>query len=311
MIKKGTSFPVRTYEHPKIVRERHMKLVMSTGALGLAILASLAMPPAYADEWGGGGYIGGNFGRSSASNEDRRIVERLLDAGFVTQSIVNDDRDNGFKLFGGYSFNRYFAIEGGYFNLGRFGYTATTLPARTLNGSTKFQGVNLDLVGSVPIGEKFSLFGRFGGTYGESRNIFVETGPAIANVFHRHSRGGNYKFGVGLQYNINESLAVRAEGERYRVDDFIGGQTGHVDLLSLGLIYRFGGMREVARPEPVAYVAPPQPAMDCSTMDDDRDGVNNCNDHCPASPAGQVVGQDGCPVPAQEPVAEPPKPFRG
>ncbi len=55
MMIKGTSFPVRKYGHPKFVRERRMKLVMTSGALSLAVLAALAMPSAYADEWGGGG----------------------------------------------------------------------------------------------------------------------------------------------------------------------------------------------------------------------------------------------------------------
>ena len=32
-------------------------------------------------------------------------------------------------------------------------------------------------------------------------------------------------------------------------------------------------------------------------MDSDGDGVNNCNDKCPDSQAGQTIGPDGCPVP--------------
>ncbi|WP_157475201.1 OmpA family protein, partial [Lysobacter sp. Root494] len=31
--------------------------------------------------------------------------------------------------------------------------------------------------------------------------------------------------------------------------------------------------------------------------DDDGDGVNNCDDKCPGSQAGQTIGPDGCPVP--------------
>jgi len=31
--------------------------------------------------------------------------------------------------------------------------------------------------------------------------------------------------------------------------------------------------------------------------DDDGDGVNNCDDKCPDSQAGQTIGPDGCPVP--------------
>jgi len=35
----------------------------------------------------------------------------------------------------------------------------------------------------------------------------------------------------------------------------------------------------------------------CADLDDDGDGVNNCDDRCPSTPAGTAVGPDGCPVP--------------
>jgi hypothetical protein len=39
--------------------------------------------------------------------------------------------------------------------------------------------------------------------------------------------------------------------------------------------------------------------------------VNNCDDKCLGSTAGQAVGPDGCPVPPPEEPAPAPKPFRG
>ena len=75
------------------------------------------------------------------------------------------------------------------------------------------------------------------------------------------------------------------------------------NTIHIGVQKDFGVAQEVV--EPVAEEAP---APDCSALDDDADGVNNCNDTCPNSPAGEAVGADGCPVPAQ-PVEEP-KAFR-
>jgi OOP family OmpA-OmpF porin len=58
------------------------------------------------------------------------------------------------------------------------------------------------------------------------------------------------------------------------------------------------GMTVALGPEPVAPVAPaPAPVQTCADMDDDGDGVNNCDDKCPGSQAGQTIGPDGCPVP--------------
>jgi OOP family OmpA-OmpF porin len=44
---------------------------------------------------------------------------------------------------------------------------------------------------------------------------------------------------------------------------------------------------------PVPVVAAP---ITCDTQDSDGDGVNDCNDKCPGSAAGQTIGADGCPV---------------
>lgn len=35
-------------------------------------------------------------------------------------------------------------------------------------------------------------------------------------------------------------------------------------------------------------------AADCSKLDDDKDGVNNCLDKCPDTPTGAIVDKDGC-----------------
>lgn len=39
------------------------------------------------------------------------------------------------------------------------------------------------------------------------------------------------------------------------------------------------------------------PRAACAGRDDDGDGVDLCEDACPASRAGQAIGPDGCPVP--------------
>jgi len=37
-----------------------------------------------------------------------------------------------------------------------------------------------------------------------------------------------------------------------------------------------------------------QPVQDCAALDDDKDGVNNCNDKCPDTPEGAIVDKHGC-----------------
>lgn len=242
--------------------EKNMKLTKTFGKLGLAALAVMASQFALADDLGW--YGGANLGRSAATIDDARITSSLQAGGLSTTSINDRDRSTGGKIFGGYQFNKYFALEGGYFDLGRFGFTANTVPAGTLTGDIRLQGLNLDAVGILPITEKFSAFGRVGATYARARDSFSGTGAV--NVFNPNpsKRAGNYKFGVGVQYAFTDALSMRVEAERYRVNDAVGNR-GDVDMLSVGLVYRFGGKtpapapREEAAPEPVAAVQAPEP----------------------------------------------------
>lgn len=234
-----------------------MKSTHIAGALSLAALAALASPGALAQGQDSGWYGGANAGRSAATIDDARINSGLIGSGFSSSTIVDDDRSTGYKIFGGYQVNKNFAVEGGYFDLGNFGYTATTVPAGTLDGRIKLRGLNLDLVGTLPLSEKFSVFGRAGLNYAQARDSFSGTGAVqVANPNPRKN-DTNYKLGLGLQYALSESLAVRAEAERYRVNDAIGNR-GHVDLVSVGLIYRFGGKAQAPAPRTAAIEPAPQ-----------------------------------------------------
>ena len=241
-----------------------VKFARASGQLSLVALAIIASPFALADDVGW--YVGSNLGQSRATIDDARITSNLIGAGFNGVSITDDDRSNGYKIFGGYQFNKNIALEGGYFNLGSFGYTASTaLPVGTLNGRIKLRGLNLDVVGTLPITERFSAFGRIGANYAQARDSFSGTGAIHVLNPNPSKRDTNLKLGLGLQYNATESLVVRAEVERYRIDDAINNK-GDVDVVTVGLLYRFGGKTprpapRAALPEPVVVAAAPSPPV--------------------------------------------------
>lgn len=248
-----------------------MKRLSVIGTPTVLLFALLASPWARAD-YNSGWYGGVNAGRSAAEIDDPRITSGLLSSGFATTSITDDDRDTGYKLYGGYQFNKYFAVEGGYFDLGTFGFTATTVPAGTLTGDIRLKGVNLDAVGMWPFTEKFSIFGRVGVNYAQAKDRFAGTGAVGVTNPNPSERDANAKFGAGLQYAFTPALAMRGEIERYRINDAVGNK-GDIDLLSIGLVYRFGATpaptpRVVTRapdpiPEKIAaapVAAPPPPA---------------------------------------------------
>ena len=218
-----------------------------------AVLAALAFTaPVQADE-ARGWYGGLNVGQSLATIDDDRIASSLAAEGFAQTQIAKDTRDLGFKAFAGYQFGRHFALEGGYYDLGKFGFTADTLPPGTLSGQAKFRGVNLDAVGILPLTEKISAFGRAGMHYTRTQTAFQGTGAVLVSDPSRKQSGLHYKVGVGLEYAPTPQVGVRAELERYRLDDAVG-NTGDVDLASLGLVYRF---KPRAAAEPQAAAAAP------------------------------------------------------
>ena len=211
-----------------------MKSICSE-TLSLLALAVAASPCATAADphW----YLGGNVGQSRSDFDEAAIARSLQGPALTTTSIANDDKDVGYKLFLGYQFHRNFAVEGGYFDLGNFSFRTTTAPPGTLNASYEIKGWNLDLVGILPFTERFSGFGRVGAAYAKTSSFFAGTGavPVLANPSDSET---NVKYGLGLQYDINHYISLRAEAERYRASNTVNGKD-NVDLYSLGVVFRF------------------------------------------------------------------------
>ena len=219
---------------------------------GLAVVCSTSVIAQDAPGW----YIGGSLGSTRANFNNDAINNQFVANGSAINSTSTNNRSTGGKLFSGYQFTPNFALEGGYFDLGRFNYSGVTTGG-TYNGDTRARGLNLDLVGTLPLSDRFSVLGRVGAAYAQTRDNFASSGFVPANTFNRSRNDTNVKFGVGLQYAITEALSLRAELERYRINDPIRNRS-NVDMASIGLVYRFGG--KVQTPVAQTYVAPPAPA---------------------------------------------------
>lgn len=106
------------------------------------------------------------------------------------------------------------------------------------------------------------------------------------------------QLGIGTQVGMTESTDFRME-LAYRRDfdsETIEKHESYGDyIFGLSLVTRFG---EPPAPPAAPVAPPPAPVVpDCSELDDDGDGVNNCDDRCPDTVAGTIVGPDGCPLP--------------
>lgn len=238
-----------------------LKLNPQSSCLALALLACTgvyAQAPAVND----GIYMGISAGESKAHLKNATIAQSLLGSGVSVNSLNFDQKETGYKAFVGFPLNPNWAIETGYFDLGRFGFDASTTPVGTLSGSSRIKGLNLDIVGTLPITDRWSLLGRLGAAYAQTQGTYSGTGAGAVGNATASKRETNYKYGFGTQYAFTPALTLRLEGERYRVNDAVG-QRANVDLISLGLVYRFGGSSPMTQTKTVytPYAAPaPEPA---------------------------------------------------
>ena len=199
-------------------------------------------------------YIGAAIGSSRAHFDEGAFARRITSPTATVNSISSDEKDVGYKLFVGKNLNRWLAVEASWFDLGDFSYNMGTAQGGSLAGKVQYRGLNADLIGKLPLSQRFALYARAGMGYVKAKSTF--TGSLVNSAVAPEHDEGKWKphFGVGAEMGLTQKLSLRLEAERNRVRDFM--QTnGKADLYSLALVYKLGN----PAPAPV-YVAPPAPA---------------------------------------------------
>ena len=228
--------------------------------LALAGIASLLGSSALAQD-DSHYYFGIAGGASKANIDQAGITRRLGNNGLTVNGFNADNRDKAYRVFGGYQFNRYFGVEAGYFNLGKFGYSATTTPPGRLDGQIRLDGPHLDLLGTLPITERLSFIARAGVHGARARDQFTGSGAVGVLDASPRKTEANYKLGAGLQYAFSPGFVMRGELDRYRINDAVGSK-GDVDTVTVSLVFPFGRAATAAPRMAMAapaYVAPPPP----------------------------------------------------
>jgi OmpA-OmpF porin, OOP family len=225
----------------------------SRWAVSAALCASLgfAGTAGAADE---GWYIVGFAGEASAQNINQGDLDQnVADVfGSVGLTIVDatstlDDSDTGFGLAGGYQVNRNFAAELAYVDLGETSYAAN---GTVTDGVGTFDaGLGLDqsasgpvfsILGIVPIGERFSVFGRLGlALMSVDADVSVSIDGESASDSASTDRS-NMVYGIGGEFSFSQRFGVRLSWDRYAEvgSDDLAGEVD-IDLISLGLRYNF------------------------------------------------------------------------
>lgn len=153
-----------------------------------------------------GGYVGVSVGQS--------------DIG-----VSGWDDDTSFGVVAGYQLNDNLALEAGYTMYGDFEESGEPLNSEDL------QGINLNVVGSLPINEKVSLFAKGGLLFWTSDHTYYDS-------FYDQSVTDSYDdtdivLGLGIKVNIAPQLSLVGEYQRADI--------GEADLsnFSVGARYHF------------------------------------------------------------------------
>lgn len=252
-----------------------MTIANTLGALSVMAGALLAAQSAQAQaqdntfinpDWANSAwYIGAGVGQSRATIDEPRLRASLAANGETVTGFTKDERDTGYKLFVGRQLNQYVAVEAGYFDLGKFDFKSSTSGNGVLNGQAGFRGVNLDLLGQLPLSQRLSLLGRVGMHYTKTNTEFSGNRLLGSTNTHASERKLNAKLGLGLEYKFSEALALRGEVERYRLNDAVGNR-GDADLYSVSLVYKLGRPASATpayqpAPEAAPVVAMPAPVV--------------------------------------------------
>jgi opacity protein-like surface antigen len=205
--------------------------------LAAALAMSIPAPAAHAkDGWYGGLSVG--MGRGKFKED---FIADAAEFAGVNPGAVTQDKDSWvFKAFVGYSMTEYLGFEGGLFSLGSRSFRVQdTNTGGSLLGESKTYGANLDLVGTLPLGN-WRLIGRVGGYYGRSMLSFEsdDGAPYPPTTSFRKTRF-NWKAGAGVGYEFASNVGLRVEWERYRVDVGTGEDRMYVDTITGSVLYRF------------------------------------------------------------------------
>ncbi len=187
-------------------------------------------------------YAGVSIGSTKSNVNAGEVNDFFRSLGYGSPSTSADDKDAAYKFLVGYRFSPVIAVEGFYADLGKYNTrTSVTTPfVGSVSADYKAKGYGVDVVLSAPITPEFSVFGRLGVIQAKTEANFASSG-SVGLSFNRGSKSKTGQhFGVGLQYDLNASLALRGEVETYRKlgDDSTGGAL-KVDVLSLGAVFRF------------------------------------------------------------------------
>ena len=164
-----------------------------------------------------GFYLGGGIGDFSAAVDDINSLNDVDDVG-----IDFSDGDNAMKVFGGWNFNKFFAVQADYVDFGE----SSGFVSPSVSGTSDVQGIAPSIVGTIPIGP-IELFGRLG-------MMFYEVDLNLTGGQLVDESGEDLVWSAGIGIDVLDRVNLRLEYEEIDIP-----QLDEADALWLNVAWKF------------------------------------------------------------------------
>ena len=225
----------------------------------LVLCATLSFPPILLAQKTGF-YAGVNLAQTRTDIANL-TPDTLPIKDFINDKVINitasqDSTDNNtWLIYGGFQFKRFLAVEALYASLGEYTRKAQgrgsfgKLQRKGTYETTdnlKLDGYGLTALASLPIGDRFSVFGKFGSFHWSGKlnhaTTFRTGGTPQLDPITSADKDSGYSplLGFGGRYDLKHRVSLRAEWMQIKG---VGGElsTGNsnVDIFSIGALISF------------------------------------------------------------------------
>lgn len=193
-----------------------LKHKLITSAICATLCTLSFAPGAFAEERKGFS-VGIDYGRTEA----KKYCDHITNC---------DDSDNGPKVEVGYDFNENWSAELGYTSFG----TVFDSNENSLRLTQKSNAITLSVLGTVPLGEWFGIYGRVGYARYDTNNSGM-----VESVAVKDENGYTPFWGAGVSVNLSEQFSLRLEYQNYADLSDLPGRKDDVQGLFGGVVYHF------------------------------------------------------------------------
>ncbi len=192
-----------------------MKKHIFAALIGAAMVLPM-VAQAQAQAQTGSAYVGASAGRSE---------EKLSAFGFDEKA-----KETGYKVFGGYDFDKMFGVQAGYVDFGSADATAQGISA-----SIKPKAFYVAGTATYDLDPQFSLLAKVGAS--ANRTKFNVTSATLTGEQTKNKT--TLMFGVGAAYNFDKNFSVLVEYENFGKALDENDTSLKNSLISAGLRYKF------------------------------------------------------------------------